>query len=90
MVARKNEAVREVEEKPSWKIQHPEWEWDRKCTLCGCHTMMENPEVYDIEVYECQNSKCRAQFTIKTFYDLKTGKFLREEFKGMTMGAIHG
>ena len=90
MAQQKQVQETKVEQIPQWKITHPEWEWDRKCQKCGSITMMENPEQYDIEVYECQNQKCRAQFTIQTFYDLKTGKFLREEFQGMTMGALNG
>jgi hypothetical protein len=62
-------------------------EWDKKCELCGSKCMMENPEVYDIEVFECQNPQCRAQFTIKTFYD-KKGKFTGEEYLGKTMGSV--
>ena len=62
-------------------------EWDRKCMKCGGKTMMETPEHYNYEVFECQNPKCRAQFTLETFYDNK-GRFIREEFKGMTMGPV--
>ena len=76
-------------EKEQWQIDHPEWKWNRLCTRCGGKTMMENPEVYDIEIFECQNKKCRAQFTVKTFYNSK-GKFVAEEFLGCTMGAING
>ena len=80
----------EVKEIPQWKKDHPDWEWDRKCTECGGKTMMESPLEYNIEVYECQNKQCRCQFTIETFYDTRTGKFIREEFKGKTLGAING
>ena len=75
---------------PQWKLDHPEWEWDRKCLVCKSACAMENPEIYNIEVYECQKQSCRAQFTLEVFYDLKTGKLLREEFKGQTMGALNG
>lgn len=63
--------------------------WDRKCLVCGSVCMMENPEVYDMEVFECQNQKCRAQFTIKTYYD-RGGHFIKEEFLGKTMEALNG
>lgn len=75
--------------KPQWQTEHPEWKWDRMCTVCGGKTMMESPDQYDIEIFECQNKQCRAQFTIKTFYDSK-GKFVAEEFLGKTMEALNG
>jgi hypothetical protein len=77
----------QVPMKEQWQIEHPEWVWDRKCQKCGNRTMLENPEVYDLEVFECQNGQCRAQYTLKTFYDAK-GRFLREEFLGCTMGPV--
>lgn len=73
--------------KPQYQIDHPDWKWDRLCTKCGGKTMMEAPKVYNIEVFECQNKKCRAQFTVETFYD-RRGKFTHEEFKGMTLGPL--
>jgi hypothetical protein len=75
---------------PDWKMQNPEWLWDRKCKLCGHKTAMVNPEVYNEEVYECQNDKCRAQFLVRVDYDLRTSKLIREHKPEMMMGAING
>jgi hypothetical protein len=64
-------------------------EWDKKCEFCGSRCLMENPEVYDMDVYECQNPRCRAQFSIKTYYDAR-GKLTGEEYLGCTMEALNG
>ena len=69
---------------PRWKEIHPEWVWDRLCTKCSGKTGMESPRVYNIEIFECLNPKCRARHVIKTYYD-KHGKLTREELLGVNM-----
>lgn len=58
--------------------QHPEWVWDRKCPVCGARTMMVSPEIFNEEVYECQNKGCRKQVKLLVTYDSR-GKFVKEE-----------
>lgn len=69
---------------PRWKEINPLWVWDRLCKKCKGKTGMESPRVYNIEIFECLNLKCRARHVVKTYYD-KGGKLFKEELLGVNM-----
>jgi hypothetical protein len=62
---------------PGWKVQHPEWVWDRLCPACGSLMAMESPRVYNEEVYECISRSCRRQVKLLVEYDPR-GRIIRE------------